>query len=191
MKNLLAQDRVRIWLTFVGVSIILIGTAYAMVQQSTRLAANDLPMAAAQTAKHELESGSQPNDVIPAVKTNLRSDSTVFLTITDNAEHVLASSATLDGQPSLPPAGTFAFTKDHGSDHFTWQPKDGVRLATYMMRYGTSPNDGFIVAGRSLKQAEDRIETYTWLAMAGTVAVIAFASLTLLIPTANKTSRKK
>lgn len=189
MKNLLAQDRVRIWLALTGVATVLIVTAYTLVQQSTRLAANDLPMATAQAVKHELEDGAQPNDVVPAVKTNLRQDSTVFVTITDNAEHVLASSAALDGQPSLPPAGTFAFTKDHGSDQFTWQPKGGVRIAAYILRYGASPNDGFIVSGQSLAPAEDRIAKYTWLAFAGWLAIIAWASLTLLLPYADKKSR--
>ncbi len=172
-----------------GVSTVLIGTAYTLVQQSTRLAVNDAPLATAQTVKHEIDGGAQPSDVVPAIKTNLRTDSTVFVTVTDSSEHVLASSATLDGQPTLPPAGTFVFTKDHGSDHFTWQPKGGVRLATYILSYGKSPNDGFIITGQSLRQAEDRIEIYGWLALAGWVAIVAWTSLILLIPTTKKSNK--
>ena len=186
MKALLARDRTRWWLAVVGVSTILLITAYTLVQQSTRLAANDLPLSTAQTIKHELDGGAEPSDVVPAVKTDLKTDTTIFVTVTDNAEHVLAGSATLDGQPSLPPAGAFAFTKDHGSDHFTWQPKNGVRLATNMLRYGTSPNDGFIIAGQSLKQAEDRIGTYGWLSLAAWLAIVAWSSLVLLLPYASK-----
>lgn len=185
MRELLRESRVRLWLALVGTASILILTAYTFVQQSTRLTANDLPVATAQTIRHELEHGASPADVVPAVKTDLRSDSTVFVTVTDGAEHILANSANLDGGSSLPPAGTFAYTKDHGSDHFTWQPKDNVRLATYLLPYGSSPNDGFIITGQSLKQAEDRTSTYGWLALAGWLAVVAWVSLILLLPYAN------
>lgn len=189
MKALLAQDRVKWWLAIVGTATILLVAAYTLTQQSTRLAANDLPLSTAQTIKSELATGAQPSDVVPTIKTSLRTDSSVFVTITDSSEHVLASSATLDGQPSLPPAGTFAFAKTHGSDHFTWQPKDGIRIAAYVLSYGTAPDDGFIIAGQSLKQAEDRIGTYGWLTLAAWLAVIAWASLILLLPYAN--NRKK
>lgn len=186
MRALWAQEKGRWWLAIVGTATILLITAYTLAQQSTRLAANDLPLSTAQTIKHGLASGAQPSDVIPAIKTDLRTDSTVFVTITDGSEHILASSATLDGQPSLPPAGTFAFAKDHGSDHFTWQPKTNVRLATFILRYGTAPNDGFIITGQSLTQVEDRIGTYGWLALAAWLAVLAWSSLILLLPSAKK-----
>lgn len=190
MRKLLRESRVRIWLALAGTSFILILTAYTLVQQSTRLAVNDLPVATAQVVKHQLESGSLPSDVVPTIKSDLRNDSTTFVIVTDNSEHVLAGSATLDGNTSLPPAGTFTFTKDHGSDHFTWQPKSGVRLATYMTKYGNSPNDGFVITGQSLKQAEDRIGTYGWLALAGWLAILAWISLLLLLPYANNSSKK-
>ncbi len=182
MRELLKEGRVRLWLALVGSASILILTTYTLVQQSTRLASNDLPIATAQTVKKELEKGASPADVVPAVKTDIRNDSTIFVTITDGAEHILANSASLDGGTSLPPAGTFAYTKAHGSDHFTWQPKNNVRLATYLLPYGSSPNDGFIIAGQSLKQAEDKISTYGWLALAGWLAVVAWVSLLLLLP---------
>lgn len=114
--------QIRIWLAIIGVATLVIGSSYAMVQQSTRLSANDLPLTTAQVAKQELQSGSNPKDIVPALKTNLKTDSSVFTIITDNSKHVLASSATLDGQTPLPPNGVFSFTTAHGTDHFTWQP---------------------------------------------------------------------
>jgi hypothetical protein len=186
MRALLKNDRVRFWLALAGSSTILILTAYTLVQQDTRLGVNDLPITTAQTIMQSLDNGAEPRDVLPVVQTDLRTDSTVFAVITDATEHVLASSAKLDGQSSLPPAGTFAYTKEHGSDHFTWEPKPGVRLATYITKYGHSPNNGFIVTGQSLKQAEDRISTYGWLALAAWLATIAWVSLVLLIPVATK-----
>jgi hypothetical protein len=172
----------RSWLALVGVATLVIGTSYAMVQQSTRLSADDLPLTTAQTAKQELKAGSSPQDAVPALKTDLASDNSVFVIITDNSKHVLASSAVLGGQTPLPPSGVFSFTAQHNTDHFTWEPQTGVRLATRVVKYGSSPNNGFIITGQTLKPYEDRVQTYTWLALAGWLAVLAWSSLFLLLP---------
>lgn len=182
MRSLLGNIQLRLWLAIVGAATLIIGSTYAMVQQSTRLSADDLPLTTAQVAKQELQSGSNPKDIVPALKTNLRTDSSVFTIITDSSKHVLASSATLDGQTPLPPNGVFSFTTQHGTDHFTWQPQSGVRLATRVIPYGKDPNGGFIVTGQSLKQYEERISTYTYIALAAWLAVLAWSYLLLLLP---------
>jgi hypothetical protein len=104
------------------------------------------------------------------------------MVVTDNSKHVLASSAVLDGRTPLPPNGVFSFTSANGSDHFTWQPQAGVRLATRVIIYGKSPDDGFIITGQSLSPYENRISTYTWLALAAWLAVLAWSFLLLLLP---------
>ncbi len=172
----------RIWLAIIGVCTLVIGASYAMVQQSTRLSADDLPLTTSQVAKQELQGDSDAKDVVSTLKTNLRNDSSVFMIITDNSKHVLASSATLDGQTPLPPRGVFDFTAQHGTDHFTWEPSPGVRLATRVTKYGTEPNSGFIITGQSLKTYEDRISTYTWIALAAWLAVLAWTCLVILVP---------
>nr|AIA19206.1 Unknown Function [uncultured bacterium]AIA19305.1 Unknown Function [uncultured bacterium] len=111
--------------------------------------------------------------------------------VADNDHHVIASSAALDGQTPLPPSGTFDYTAAHGSDRFTWEPKDGVRLATRVVAYGQKPNSGFVIAGQSLKPYEDRIDVYTELALAAWLASLAWTVLMLLLPTVRKVPRKK
>lgn len=182
MNKLLANVQVRLWLALVGVASLILGASYAMVQQSTRLSADDLPSTTAQVARQELQSGSNPSDVVPTLKTNLKTDTSVFMIITDNSKHVIASSAVLDGKTPLPPNGVFSFTTIHGTDHFSWQPQDGVRLATRVVAYGKSPDDGFIITGQSLKPYENRISTYTALALAAWLAVLAWSYLLLLLP---------
>lgn len=186
MNKLLASQRFRNWLAVVGVATLVLGASYAMVQQSTRLSADDLPLSAAQAAKQELDSGSPPKDVVPNLTTHLRTDTSVFTIVTDDSQHVLASSAVLDGQTPLPPQGVFTYTFYHGSDHFTWEPKPGVRLATRVVKYGASPNNGFIITGQSLQPYEARISTYTWIALAGWLAVIAWSYLLMLLPYATR-----
>jgi hypothetical protein len=182
MNRLLGNSLVRSWLAIVGTATLILGGAYAMVQQSTRLSADDLPLTTAQVAKQELQNNSDAKDVVPTLKTNLRTDASLFTIITDNSEHVIASSANLDGQTPLPPRGVFSFTSVHGTDHFTWEPSPGVRLATRVTKYGASPNDGFIITGQSLKPFEDRISIYTWIALAAWLATIAWSYLLILLP---------
>jgi hypothetical protein len=158
-----------------------------MVQQSTRRSANDLPLMTAQLVKKQLVSGAAPSEVVPTDKTDLRSDFAVFVIITDDSRHVLASSANLDGKTPLPPAGTFNFTAAHGSDNFTWQPTSGVRLATEMLSF----NDGFIISGQSLKPFEDKVAIYNSLALAALLAVLAWISVFLLLPVQKIMVRRK
>lgn len=184
ITELIKSSRLRVWLAIVGSGTLLLGTAYAMVQQSTRLSADDLPLQTAQTAKHQLEAGAEPTMVVPAVKTELRTDATIFLAVTDSSQKVLANSATLDNQPTLPPQGTFDYTAKHGSDHFTWQPVSGVREATRIIKY----KDGFIVAGQSLKPYEDRVGTYGLLAVTGWLAMAIWSYVLILLPSKKPTA---
>ncbi|HSW78900.1 MAG TPA: hypothetical protein VLF88_02710 [Candidatus Babeliales bacterium] len=188
MSNLLSSSLIRSWIMVVGVATLVLGAAYAMVQQSTRLSADDLPLTTAQVAKQELQNGSDPKDVVPTLKTNLRYDASVFMVITDSSQHVLASSATLDGQTPLPPQGVFNFTNVHGTDHFTWAPSKGVRAATRVTKYTNGTDEGYIVTGQSLKPYEDRISTYTWITLAAWLAVLAWTYLLILLP---HTARRK
>ena len=105
MRKLLANMQVRLWLAIVGVATLVLGASYAMVQQSTRLSADDLPLTSSQAAKQELLAGSNASDVVPALKTDLSKDTSVFVIITDSSKHVIASSAVLSGHTPLPPNG--------------------------------------------------------------------------------------
>jgi hypothetical protein len=172
----------RLWLAVVGVATLILGASYAMVQQSTRLSADDLPASTAQVVKQELQAGSNAADVVPALKTNLSTDRSVFVIVTDNSKHVLASSATLNGTTPLPPNGVFEFTAKHGSDHFTWEPQNGVRVAARVDRYGNTPDDGFIITGQSLNPYENRISTYTAITVAAWLAILAWSYLLILLP---------
>ncbi len=186
MNKLLGNPLVRAWLAIIGSAALILGAAYAMVQQSTRLSADDLPLTTAQVAKQELQNGSNAKDVVPTLKTDLRNDASVFMIITDNSQHVLASSAVLDGQTPLPPRSVFSFTGDHGTDHFTWQPAAGVRMATRVTTYGHSPDNGFVITGQSLKPYEDRIAIFGWITLAAWLAVVAWAYLLILLPRPSK-----
>lgn len=162
-----------------------------MVQQSTRLSANDIPLALSQTVKNELQSGSSPNDVITTQMVNLAANTNPFIIVTDDSKHVLASTATLNGQTPLPPKGVFEYTDTHGTDHFTWQPASKVRLATRVVTYSDKDHDsGFIITGQSLQPYEDRINVYGGLALAAWLAALAWNYLLLVLPERRFKSKK-
>ena len=176
MKKALSSSNFRIWLVIVGTATLILGAAYTMVQQSTRRAAHDAPIAKAQAAKQLLESGAAPADVVPNQKIDLKENINVFVIVTDKDQHVLASSAQLNGQTPLPPIGVFKYTKTHGADTLTWQPADDVRIASHTLAY----KDGYIVTGQSLDPAEDRIDSYSLITLAAWLAIILWATIVLL-----------
>lgn len=178
MKTLPRGARVRIFLAVIGVSTILLGTSYGLVQQSTRLAVDDLPLASAQTIKYELESGASPADVVPALKTNSQTDTTVFAIVTDTTPNILASSF-VDAKTSLPPKGVFEYTAKHGTDRFTWETGAGARVATRVLTYKYGSTQGYIITGQSLSQAENRISTYGLFTLVGWLMVLAWSFLLL------------
>lgn len=185
MKEELRKYRIRLWLALVGTATLLLGTAYALTQQSTRLAADDLPLATAQRVAQELEGGADASDVVPNLKVDLKDNTNMFVTVTDSSYHVVASSAKLNNKTPLPPKGVFEFTKQHGQDQFTWEPASGVRQATTVISY----KDGFILSGQSLKPAEDRITTFTAITMVAWLTTVLWISVVTLMPL-TKTSKK-
>jgi hypothetical protein len=181
MKKLWEQEEFRLWLAIVGSATLLLGASYSMVQQEARLSANDLPVSASESAKHLLESGSEPTEVVANQKNDLRQDYSPFSIVTDSSKHVLASSASLDGKTPLPPAGVFDYTNKHGSDTITWQPAKDVRLAIYATTYKANSGTGYIISGQSLRQTEDHINKITVIAIAAWLLIVAWVSAVLLL----------
>ena len=183
--KLLNGARWRQWLLIVGTSTIVIGAAYGMVQQSTRLSANDVPEATAQSVVRQARTGGNIASLVPRDKIDLRKDVSSFVIIVNSSNEVQASSATLDGTTPTPPSGALGYTATNQSDWFTWEPVSGVRLAAYMLPLGRNDKQGhnyaYIVAGQSLKPFEDRTQKYFNIALAAWLFVIIWTSLAVFL----------
>jgi hypothetical protein len=178
MKKLWARAEFRMWLAVVGSASLVLGAAYLMVQQSTRLGANDQPIVNLQVAKNKLNFGIDPKDVVPQPMSDLAYDSVPFIMIADNSGSLVTTSALMNGNtPSLPPSGVFDYTIVHGPDRITWQPAENIRLATIVEKYA----NGYIVSGQSLKEPEKRISTYTAITAASLLFVVVWSSIVLFI----------
>jgi hypothetical protein len=138
MKELWAKSQVRMWLAIVGSATLILGACYVMVQQSTRLSANDLPIITAQSLQDKLGQGASPSDVVPAQKVIPRGNYGVFVTIVDWDRYIQATNLNVDNKTPLPPKGVFDYTAKHGNDTITWQPTSDVRLATHVEVYSDS-----------------------------------------------------
>jgi hypothetical protein len=170
------------WLPFAVTISAFCLLVYAAVQQSYRQSADDPQIQIANDAADALADGHSAEDLVPAVKVSIDKSLAPFLIIYDTNGHELASSALLGGQTPFLPNGVLDSTKQLGENRISWQPRQGVRIATVIVSY----KDGFVLAGRNMREVEQResqVSTFagiTWvLAMLGTLAVIAFGEFVL------------
>ena len=148
---------------------------YGAVQQDLRQGANDPQIQMAEDAAAKLSAGAAPNAVIPSEQVELNGSLQPYIMVFDAQSHLVASSAQLNGQaPPFPPS-VFDSARARGQDRITWQPAPGVRSAVVVQPW----RDGFVVVGRSLRLAEERIDQirlltgFAWLVTLGCTAVAA------------------
>jgi hypothetical protein len=168
------------WLPLAAATAGLCGLVYLSIQQSLRMGANDPQIQMAEDSANALNAGAGLDSIIPATKVELASSLAPFLIVFDNSGNVLASSATLHGAVPLYPSGVLDYTRKNGEDRVTWQPESAIRMATVVVRY----DQGFVLAGRSLREVEirsDNVEKISGLAMlviwAATLVLIAMGAL--------------
>ena len=142
------------------------GIAFLAVQQDLRVGANDVPQQLAEDAVAALDGGADPGTIVTASPVAIDTSLAPFVVVYGPAGGVLATSGTLDGRPPALPAGVLRSAKDTGRDAVTWQPRSGVRVATVAMPW----TGGTVVAGRSLRAIETRIEAIQLLALLGWLA---------------------
>jgi hypothetical protein len=142
------------WLPLAIATAGLCGLVYLAVQQSLRISANDPQIQMAEDAAVALNGGANVQSILPpTAKVELSISLAPFIIVFDNSGNVLGSSAQLHGMTPSYPLGVLDYTRQNGEDRVTWQPENGVRMATVVVRY----NQGFVMAGRSLREIEIRI----------------------------------
>ena len=167
---------------------------YAIPQQVLRNGANDPQIQLATDAAARLEGGAALAEAIPAGEVDMARSLAPFVIAYDDQGRPLASQAKLNGGVPVPPAGVFDFVRQHGEERVSWQPilgsARGVRVAAVVERVsGAQP--GFVIAGRSLREVEARIEQVrimaglTWLGMLALIAIgtLVYGRLTRSEPT--------
>ena len=167
----------RIWIPFAVTVTAFCALTYATVQQSFRQNANDPQIQLAEDAVDAIVDGKAVEAIVPVEKVSVAKSLAPFLIAYDREGNELASSVTLDGQTPQLPDGVLDSTQELSENRVTWQPRDGVRIAAVIVSY----EDGYVLAGRNLREVEAReaqLTTFTgitWvIALLATLVVIAF-----------------
>ncbi len=140
------------WLPLAVLTVLLSGLVYVAVQQNYRGSANDPQIQMVTDARDALMSGATPQSLVPAQQLDISRSLAPYLVIYDASGHVVAASATLHGQPITPPSGVLDASRTMSMNVLTWMPEPGVRSAIVVLHY----SDGYVLAGRSLTQVEQR-----------------------------------
>jgi hypothetical protein len=165
--------------TPLALSIFLLsGLIYVTVQQDLRLGANELPVQMAEDAAHALAGGASPDSVLPANKVDIAQSLAPFLSVHQANGKALASNGQLHGALPNLPAGVFASASANGENRVTWQPEPEVRMAAVIV-YTGSKAAPYVVAGRSLRAAENRVNLLGMQVVAG-LAITLIATLILV-----------
>ena len=167
----------RTWLAFAVVVTGVCALVYVTVQQVLRQGANDPQIQMAEDAAAALDHGTGTDAVIPPQKVEFSSSLAPFLVIYDMTGKPVAGSGLLDGGLPEYPLGALEAARHSGENRVSWQPQSNVRIASVAVPY----KDGYVVAGRSLREVEKReaqaevIAAAVWLiTLIAVLAVIAF-----------------
>jgi len=173
------------WLPIAVAVTLLTALVYVVVQQDLRLSANDPQIQLAEDAATALAGGQPAQSVANGPTVDMAQSLGPYLIVFDDGGHPIAASGTLDGKVPAPPAGVFTYVAAHGEERLTWQPRSGVRVAAVVVRYAGAASSGYVLAGRSLREVEQREDQLLALAaLAWTVtmgATLVAATLTAWI----------
>jgi hypothetical protein len=153
------------------------GTGYFISQQVLRMSANDPQIQLAEDAAERLAAGENASRVVPDRPIDMANSLAPFVIVYDDSGHPVASSARLDGSVPTPPQGVFDFVRANREERVTWQPHPGVRIASVVTR----ASNGFVVAGRNMREVEVREALVFKIAAIGWLfANLALAALWLV-----------
>ena len=149
----------KFWLGLAGLVTVFAGVIYITMQQSWRMAA-DLPQQSmAADAARDVSQGRSPQEITVGY-IDMSQRAAPFLIIYDQFGQVVAGNGYLDNEVPQVPIGVLSSSKGSKNNNITWQPKDGVRIASSTAKAG----DYYVLGGRSLAETENKISTFTkWL----------------------------
>lgn len=167
------------WLPFAAIATILSLLAYTLVQQDLRQTANDPQIQIAEDLASSIAGGESPKVAVGPNIIDIAKSLAPWAVVYDDTGKVIASAATLDDKTPEIPSGIFDYVRKNGEDKVTFQPRVGVRSAIVMTKF-TGKQNGFVVAGRSLREVEIRETQVGYLAITAWLGAMG-ASLALII----------
>jgi hypothetical protein len=145
------------WLPLAVVVTLVAGFVYVVNQQIYRANANDPQIQMSEDAALALANQQPLESLVPAGKVDIAQSLAPFIIIYDSNGQPVASNAMLHGSIPEVPSGIFEYTRQNGQDRVTFQPESGVRSATVITAVDGGKG-GFVLAGRSLREVEKRVD---------------------------------
>jgi hypothetical protein len=181
--NRVVRRAALLWLPIAVAATGVCGGVYGAVQQDLRQGANDPQIQMAEDAARRLDAGAEASSVVSAESIDMSESLRPYLMVFDTSSRLVASSVTLHSRPPpFPPSVLEQLRRSPGQDRITWQPEVGVRSAVVVQPW----RGGFVVAGRSLRLVEERVDRlvqltgFVWLTTLGATALAALGVATLL-----------
>lgn len=144
---------------------------YLGIQQNYRQSANDPQI--------QMAEDFSPSNFDASKKIDISKSLAPFIIYYDDKGNLVASQAVLNNNIPNLPNGVLDYVKASGEDRITWQPQSGVRIATVIASFTSSKTNGFVLAGRNIREVEARENMLTLQIGAGWVAA-TFGSLILI-----------
>lgn len=157
----------RNWFGYAAMITLMCVIIYVVGQQGFRQLANDPQFQLAEDAANAINKGADPKS-LNGTTTPLEISKTLspYLIIYDRTGNLVTNGALLNGKPLRIPQGVLNYIQKNGADNATWQPQPGVRQAMVAVRTTAAAKSYAVIAGRSLRKTEERIQT-----LGGQVAV--------------------
>ena len=173
---MLIRRAAAIFLPLAVLATLLTGLIYLTGQQIDRQGANDPQRQLAEDAAAALDAGETPGSLVGATPVEFGTSLAPFLIVFDTGGAQVATGGHLGGYDPAVPAGMLSSAVAGTPNVVTWEPQSGVRIAAVVVHW----SGGTVLAGRSLREVERRIDQLTLLAAIGwlaTIVALAVASL--------------
>lgn len=159
-----SKDAAKIFGVAAVVLTLSVGVAYGVGQQVLRSSANDPQVEITEGVADALNQGQDPQAFGSLAPVDLEKSLSPFVIVLDQDGKVIAGTAMLDGQTPTPPSGVVDAAKAKGENRLTWEPKPKVRVAAVVKPYSfkdassTTSVEGFVLAGKSLREVDARAQ---------------------------------
>lgn len=146
------------WLPLALITTFLCFIVFGSAQQILRQSAYDPQIQVAEDISIALAHNVPADKILPPnFIIDIASSLNTFVIIYDSQGSAVSGSGKLDGKIPELPAGVLDYTKKHQEDRLIWQPKKGVHTAVVVRSY-TGNSSGYVLAGRSLREVENRTQ---------------------------------
>ena len=148
------------WLPL-GLAITMVcGIVYILVQQTYRQNANDPQVMVAHDIAAGLDAGKRPVELVSRETVDPSTSLAPFVIVFDADRRVVVSTLLLAGKTPEPPGGVLDAAKASGENRVTWQPRPDARIAAVVVPV-KGDGQGYVLAGRSLREVEKRVSILT------------------------------